>query len=159
MRYGQPRAACLEDGPYPQDHAFWGYAVTVDTNMNILVVDDYATMTMLVRNLLRSIGLQNIDEARDGSSALEKIEETQYHLIISDWNMKPMSGIDLLKTLRAQGNDVPFIMVTAENLTENVLEAKAAGVSGYITKPFNAETLRKRITGIFGPFETPSAAP
>jgi len=129
--------------------------VTVDLDMNILVVDDFFTMTMLVRNLLRSLGFKNVDEARDGSSALEKIAERPYALVISDWNMKPMSGIDLLKTLRAQGNDVPFIMVTAENTTANVLEAKAAGVSGYITKPFNAQTLRKRISGVFGPFEEP----
>ncbi|MBI1214764.1 MAG: response regulator [Alphaproteobacteria bacterium] len=129
--------------------------MTVDLEMKILVIDDYYTMTMLVRGLLFSIGFRYVDEARDGASALEKLAETRYDLVISDWNMKPMSGIDLLKSLRAQGNEVPFIMVTAENTTENVLEAKAAGVSGYITKPFNAETLKKRISGVFGGFPEP----
>lgn len=127
--------------------------MAVDLDMNILVVDDYFTMTMLVRNLLRSLGFHNIDEARDGASALEKIAQQPYALIISDWNMKPMTGIDLLKTLRAQGNEVPFIMITAENLTENVVEAKAAGVNGYITKPFNAKTLKTRISAVFGAFD------
>ncbi|MDE1151964.1 MAG: response regulator [Micavibrio sp.] len=121
-------------------------------NMQILVIDDFQTMTALVRNLLRSIGFTNIDEARDGSSALEKIAEKNFDLIISDWNMKPMAGIDLLRTLRTRGNPVPFIMITAENLTENVLEAKAAGVTGYITKPFNAHTLKARIAAVFGEF-------
>jgi len=121
-------------------------------NMQILVIDDFQTMTALVRNLLRSIGFTNIDEARDGSSALEKIAAQHYDLIISDWNMKPMAGIDLLRALRQGGNLVPFIMITAENLTENVLEAKAAGVTGYITKPFNAHTLKTRIAAVFGEF-------
>lgn len=128
------------------------FTVPIDMNMQILVIDDFQTMTALVRNLLRSIGFTNIDEARDGSSALEKIAEKNFDLIISDWNMKPMAGIDLLRTLRTRGNPVPFIMITAENLTENVLEAKAAGVTGYITKPFNAHTLKARIAAVFGEF-------
>lgn len=121
-------------------------------SISILVIDDYQTMTMLMRNLLRSLGFSDIEEARDGASALEKIAAKHFDLIISDWNMKPMDGINLLKELRAQGNEVPFIMVTAENMIENVLEAKGAGVTGYITKPFNAGTLKARIGSIFGEF-------
>lgn len=124
----------------------------VDLNMHILVIDDFPTMTMLVRNILRNIGFINIEEARDGSHAMEKIAGQKYDLIISDWNMKPMAGIDLLRELREGGSSVPFIMITAENMTENVLEAKNAGVTAYITKPFNAQILRARIASIFGEF-------
>lgn len=121
-------------------------------SINILVIDDYQTMTMLMRNLLRSLGFANIEEARDGTMALEKMAEKNFDLIISDWNMKPMDGINLLRELRARGNAVPFIMVTAENMIESVLEAKGAGVTSYITKPFNAGTLKSRISSIFGEF-------
>ena len=120
--------------------------------MHILVIDDFPTMTMLVRNILRNIGFINIEEARDGSHAMEKIAGQKYDLIISDWNMKPMAGIDLLRELREGGSSVPFIMITAENMTENVLEAKNAGVTAYITKPFNAQIVRARIASIFGEF-------
>lgn len=124
----------------------------VNMEMNILVVDDYYTMTQLVRNLLKSLGFHKIDEARDGSSALALMAERQYDLVISDWNMKPMTGIELLRTLRASGNKVPFILVTAENAVENVIEAKQAGVSGYLMKPFNAGSLKSRLVAIFGAF-------
>lgn len=126
--------------------------MTVNMDMHILVVDDYYTMTQLVRNLLKSLGFHKIDEARDGTSALQKMAESQYDLVISDWNMKPMTGIDFLRALRAGGDRVPFILVTAENAVENVVEAKAAGVSAYITKPFNAQTLKSRLVLIFGDF-------
>jgi len=126
--------------------------VPFSKEIRILVVDDYYTMTQLVRNLLKTLGFHKIDEARDGKSALEKMAEVKYDLVISDWNMKPMTGIEFLKTLRASGNKVPFILVTAENSPVNVEEAKQAGVNGYITKPFNAITLKARLVGVFGDF-------
>lgn len=124
----------------------------VDKNMSILVVDDFQTMTQLMRYLLLSLGFKNVDEARDGRSALAKMAEKQYNLVISDWNMQPMSGIDFLKYLRAQGNTVPFILVTAENKTENVIEAKQAGVNNYIIKPYNAVTLKSKLVSVLGEF-------
>lgn len=124
----------------------------VNKEISILVVDDYYTMTQLVRNLLKSLGFHKIDEARDGKAALEKMAGVKYDLVISDWNMKPMTGIEFLKTLRSSGNNVPFILVTAENNVVNINEAKEAGVSGYITKPFNALTLKSRLVAVFGEF-------
>jgi len=126
--------------------------VPVSKDISILVVDDYYTMTQLVRNLLKSLGFYKIDEARDGKSALEKMAAVKYDLVISDWNMKPMTGIEFLKALRTSGNNVPFILVTAENSPVNVEEARQAGVSGYITKPFNALTLKARLVAVFGDF-------
>jgi len=113
----------------------------------VLVVDDYSTMRRIMRNLLGQIGFQNIDEAEDGASALKKLREKNFDLVISDWNMVPMSGLDLLRELRGdtQLRDMPFIMVTAANETKDVIAAKAAGVNYYIVKPFTAETLRKKI--------------
>jgi two-component system chemotaxis response regulator CheY len=124
----------------------------MDKGMNILVVDDYATMTKIIRNLLKQIGFSNIDEARDGSSALDLMRERQYGLVISDWNMEPMSGLELLREVRADEHlkGTPFIMVTAESKTDNVIVAKQAGVSNYIVKPFNAETLKNKIASVFG---------
>ena len=127
---------------------------TVDKSMNILIVDDYKTMLKIVGNLLRQLGFSNIDEATDGSMALEMFGQKNYGLIISDWNMEPMSGLDLLKQIRAGANNnkVPFIMVTAESKTENVIVAKQAGVSNYIVKPFNAETLKTKLSSVLGEF-------
>lgn len=124
-----------------------------DMNMRVLVVDDYSTMRRIVRNLLQQIGFNNIDEATDGSSALAKLRESQFGMIISDWNMEPMSGLQLLQEVRADMKlkDLPFIMVTAESKTENVVTAKQAGVSNYIVKPFNAATLKQKIEGALGP--------
>jgi two-component system, chemotaxis family, chemotaxis protein CheY len=126
----------------------------VDMNINILIVDDYKTMLRIVRSLLNQIGFNNIDEATDGAMALEKIKEKKYELVISDWNMEPMTGLELLKNIRANDKtkDVPFIMVTAESKTDNVIEAKEAGVSNYIVKPFNAETLRDKLASVLGDF-------
>lgn len=124
----------------------------IDKNISILVVDDFQTMTQLMRYLLLTLGFKNVDEARDGGTALTKMSEKEYGLVISDWNMEPVSGLDLLKHLRAQGNEVPFIMVTAENKTENVVEAKQAGVTNYIVKPYNAVTLRNKLISVFGEF-------
>lgn len=126
--------------------------MTVDKNMNVLVVDDYQTMIRIIKNLLKQLGFNNIDEATDGQSALAKIGEKSYGLIISDWNMEPMTGLDLLKSVRGAGNKVPFIMVTAESKTENVIAAKEAGVNNYIVKPFNADTLKQKLSAVLGEF-------
>ncbi len=116
-------------------------------NMPILIVDDYKTMLKIIRNLLRQLGFSNVDEAMDGSAALQKIRSKNYGLIISDWNMEPMSGLNLLKEVRldAKVKDVPFIMVTAESKSENIIAAKDAGVSNYIVKPFTAAILKSKI--------------
>jgi two-component system chemotaxis response regulator CheY len=120
--------------------------------MNVLVVDDYATMRRIVRSLLQQVGIANIAEAADGSAALGKLREEMFDLIISDWNMEPMTGLQLLKEVRADNrlSKLPFIMVTAETKTENVVAAKAAGVSNYIVKPFNAATLKQKIEDVVG---------
>jgi two-component system chemotaxis response regulator CheY len=120
--------------------------------MNVLVVDDYQTMIRIIRNLLKQLGFNNVDEATDGKAALDKIADKQYGLIISDWNMEPMTGLDLLKEVRGKGNKVPFIMITAESKTENVLAAREAGVNNYIVKPFNADTLKSKIASVLGEF-------
>lgn len=124
----------------------------MDLNMNVLIVDDYKTMLRIVRNLLTQIGFKNIDEATDGKMALSKITQKKYGLVISDWNMEPMTGLDLLKQVRSNDNlkSIPFIMVTAESKPENVVAAKQAGVNNYIVKPFNAETLKGKIASVFG---------
>ncbi len=116
-------------------------------NVPILIVDDYKTMLKIIRNLLKQLGFSNVDEAMDGSAALQKIRSKNYGLIISDWNMEPMSGLQLLKEVRldAKAKDVPFIMVTAESKSENIIAAKDAGVSNYIVKPFTAATLKSKI--------------
>ena len=128
--------------------------MAVDLNMPILVVDDYKTMLRIIGNLLKQIGFSQIDEATDGATALAKLRDKDYGLIISDWNMEPMTGLQLLKEVRADGrlSKTPFIMITAESKTENVVAAKAAGVTNYIVKPFNAETLKQKISAVFGGF-------
>src|SRR5262245_10468963 len=115
--------------------------------MKVLVVDDYSTMRRIIRNLLTQIGYTEIDEAADGNEALAKLRQVHYGLIISDWNMEPMTGYDLLKQVRADDKlkATPFIMVTAESKTDNVVAAKQAGVDNYIVKPFNAATLQQKI--------------
>jgi two-component system chemotaxis response regulator CheY len=125
--------------------------MAVDLFMPILVVDDYNTMVRIIRNLLRQLGFQDIDAAPDGSAALAKLRSRKYGLVISDWNMEPMTGYELLKQMRAdpQLNTTPFIMVTAESKTENVIAAKQAGVNNYIVKPFNADTLKTKIDAVF----------
>ncbi len=123
--------------------------------MNVLIVDDYNTMLRIIKNLLKQLGFNNVDEATDGSAALTKVQGKTYGLIISDWNMEPMTGLDLLKEIRTSDKpykDVPFIMITAESKTENVIAAKQAGVNNYIVKPFNAETLKTKITAVLGEF-------
>jgi two-component system, chemotaxis family, chemotaxis protein CheY len=122
-----------------------------DLSMPILVVDDYSTMIRIIRNLLKQLGFENVDDANDGSAALAKMQGKQYGLIISDWNMEPMTGYDLLREVRANPalSKTPFIMITAESKTENVIAAKKAGVSNYIVKPFNAATLRTKMEAVF----------
>ena len=124
--------------------------MSFDRNMKVLVVDDYKTMTRIIRNLLKQIDVNDSDEASDGVEALAKLRAGTFDLVISDWNMQPMTGLDLLKEVRADSRlkQTPFIMVTAESKTENVVAAKQAGVSNYIVKPFNAETLRDKIAKV-----------
>ncbi|MGF1612236.1 MAG: response regulator [Kiloniellales bacterium] len=126
----------------------------IDMNMPVLIVDDYKTMLRIIRNLLKQLGFHNVDEATDGAAALQKLRDKQYGLIISDWNMEPMSGLQLLQEVRSDQNlkALPFIMITAESKTENVLAAKEAGVSNYIVKPFNAATLKTKLTSVIGNF-------
>jgi two-component system chemotaxis response regulator CheY len=130
--------------------------MAVDHTMPILVVDDYNTMVRIIRNLLRQLGFENIDDASDGSTALAKMQARKYGLVISDWNMEPMTGYELLRHVRADPAlaQTPFIMVTAESKTDNVIAAKKAGVDNYIVKPFNAQTLQHKITAVF-PDEPP----
>jgi two-component system chemotaxis response regulator CheY len=125
--------------------------MAVDLWMQVLVVDDSNTMIRIIRNLLKQIGFQDIDDATDGSAALARMREKRYGLVISDWNMEPMTGYELLKEVRADPglSKTPFIMVTAESKTENVIAAKKAGVNNYIVKPFNAQTLQSKIEAVF----------
>jgi two-component system chemotaxis response regulator CheY len=120
--------------------------------MPVLIVDDYKTMIRIIRNLLKQLGFANVDEAGDGSAALDMMRQKDYGLVISDWNMEPMTGYELLREVRADDrlSRTPFIMVTAESKTDNVIAAKKAGVNNYIVKPFNAATLKAKIDAIFG---------
>jgi two-component system chemotaxis response regulator CheY len=122
-----------------------------DLSMPILVVDDYNTMIRIIRNLLKQIGFENVDDASDGSAALARMQSRKYALVISDWNMEPMTGYDLLREVRGSPelSQTPFIMITAESKTENVIAAKKAGVSNYIVKPFNAATLKTKMEAVF----------
>jgi two-component system chemotaxis response regulator CheY len=125
--------------------------MAIDHAMPVLVVDDYSTMIRIIRNLLRQLGFENVDDASDGTAALAKMRDRRYGLVISDWNMEPMTGYELLKQVRATPEfaRTPFIMVTAEAKTENVIAAKKAGVNNYIVKPFNAQTLKTKIETVF----------
>ncbi len=122
----------------------------MDKNMKILVVDDFATMRKVVRNLLKQVGYENISEAEDGAIALRILKSQKVDFVISDWNMPNMNGLELLKAVRADGDlaKTPFLMVTAEALQENVIAAVKAGVSNYIVKPFTAEVLNEKIKKI-----------
>ena len=125
--------------------------MAINHSMPVLVVDDYKTMIRIIRNLLKQLGFSNVDEASDGSAALDMMRQKQYGLVISDWNMEPMTGFELLREVRADDalSRTPFIMVTAESKTENVIAAKKAGVNNYIVKPFNAQTLKTKIDAVF----------
>jgi two-component system chemotaxis response regulator CheY len=126
--------------------------MAVDLSIPVLVVDDYKTMVRIIRNLLKQLGFSDVDDAADGTEALGKMKQRKYGLIISDWNMEPMTGYELLKEVRTDEclARTPFIMVTAESKTENVIAAKKAGVNNYIVKPFNAATLKSKIDAVFG---------
>lgn len=119
--------------------------------MPVLVDDDYKTMVRIIRNLLKQLGFADVDEANDGNAALGMMREKDYGLVISDWNMEPMTGFELLREIRADNHlsRMPFIMVTAESKTDNVVTAKKAGVNNYIVKPFNAATLKSKIDAVF----------
>ncbi len=128
--------------------------MAVDMNMKVLIVDDYKTMLRILGNLLKQLKFSNIEDAMDGSEALRKLRVDNFGLVISDWNMEPMTGIELLREVRADEKlkHLPFIMITAESKSENVIAAKEAGVSNYIVKPFNAETLKGKMVSVLGDF-------
>lgn len=122
-----------------------------DKNMRFLVVDDFSTMRRIVRNLLKELGFTNVDEAEDGQVALHKLKTQHFDFVVSDWNMPNMTGIELLRAVRAepQLKGLPFMMITAEAKRENIIEAAMAGASGYIVKPFTAATLEEKMNKIF----------
>ena len=126
--------------------------MALDIGLPILVVDDYQTMVRIIRNLLKQLGFEDVDDASDGASALAKLRQRRYGLVISDWNMEPMTGYELLQRVRGDADlkETPFIMVTAESKTDNVVAAKKAGVNNYIVKPFNAQTLWTKIEAVCG---------
>jgi two-component system chemotaxis response regulator CheY len=119
--------------------------------MKFLVVDDFSTMRRIVRNLLKELGFTNVDEAEDGVVALQKLKSEQFDFVVSDWNMPNMTGIDLLKSIRADAalKHLPVLMVTAEAKKENIIEAAKAGANGYVVKPFTAATLDEKLNKIF----------
>ncbi len=125
--------------------------MAIDYNMRVLIVDDFATMRRIVKNILSQLGFKNFIEADDGSTAWEILQKEPVDFIVSDWNMPKMAGIDLLKKVRADDRfkDLPFLMVTAEAQKENIVEAVKARVSNYIVKPFTPETLSEKIEKIF----------
>ncbi|MGL4515229.1 MAG: chemotaxis response regulator CheY [Shewanella sp.] len=122
-----------------------------DQNMRFLVVDDFSTMRRIVRNLLKELGFTNVDEAEDGQVALHKLKNGQFEFVVTDWNMPNMTGIELLRAIRAdaQLKHLPVLMVTAEAKKENIIEAATAGASGYVVKPFTAATLDEKLKKIF----------
>jgi two-component system chemotaxis response regulator CheY len=126
--------------------------MAVDKSTPILIVDDYRTMIRIIRNLLTQLGFDNLDEAPDGRAALAKLKERRFGLVISDWNMEPMSGIELLQRMRADPElaALPFLMITAQNRDDRVALAHEAGVNGYVVKPFNADTLGEQIARAMG---------
>ncbi len=123
----------------------------MNLNMKILIVDDFSTMRRIIKNILRQLGFTNVQEADDGVTAWPKIQSEPFDLIVTDWNMPKMSGLELLKAIRSDENlkDLPVLMVTAEALKENIIEAVKAGVSNYVVKPFTAETLQEKLQKIF----------
>lgn len=127
----------------------------MDKSIKILVVDDFATMRKVIRNLLKQVGYENIVEAEDGVLALRTLKSQKIDLVISDWNMPNMTGLDLLKAVRADEDlkTTAFLMVTAEALQDNVIAAVKAGVNNYIVKPFTAEVLNEKITKILEKIE------
>ena len=123
----------------------------VDTQLKFLVVDDFSTMRRIVRNLLKELGFCNVHEAGDGIAALVQLRSSNFDFVVSDWSMPHMSGLDLLREIRADGNlkHLPVLMVTAEAKKENIISAAEAGASGYVVKPFTAVTLEQKLNKIF----------
>ena len=126
--------------------------MSMDTSIKVLVVDDFATMRRIVKGVLRQLGFGNVIEAEDGAAALNELKKEKIGLIVSDWNMPNMTGLDLLKAVRGDGElkGIPFIMVTAEGQKENVVEAVKAGVSNYVVKPFTPETFGEKLQKVLG---------
>ncbi|ASY77721.1 MULTISPECIES: chemotaxis response regulator CheY [Pectobacterium] len=122
-----------------------------DKELRFLVVDDFSTMRRIVRNLLKELGFNNVEEAEDGADALNKLRSSTFDFVISDWNMPNMDGLELLQTIRADGalSSLPVLMVTAEAKKENIIAAAQAGASGYVVKPFTAATLEEKLSKIF----------
>lgn len=123
----------------------------MNTNLNVLVVDDFPTMRRIVINLLKQLGFQRINEAQDGLDAWNMMQETAIDFVVTDWNMPKMNGMELLKTIRSDSkySSIPVLMVTAEAEKENIVQAIQAGVSNYIVKPFTAEILKEKLEKIF----------
>jgi two-component system chemotaxis response regulator CheY len=130
-----------------------------DSSVRFLVVDDFSTMRRIVRNLLKELGYTNTDEAEDGQVALTRLKSQQYDFVVSDWNMPNMTGIELLKSIRAEPTlkHLPVLMITAEARKENIIEAAQNGANGYIVKPFTAATLDEKLTKIFKTLEQKAA--
>lgn len=122
-----------------------------DKNIKFLVVDDFSTMRRIIRNLLKELEFTNVDEAEDGVAALNKLHSNHFDFVVSDWNMPNMTGIELLRVIRADAalKHLPVLMVTAEAKKENIIEAAKAGASGYIVKPFTAAVLEEKLNKIF----------
>jgi len=121
------------------------------SDASILVVDDFATMRRIIKNILKQLGYTNVDEADDGVSALSRLKTGRFDFVVTDWNMPNMSGLDLIKAIRADANlkGIPILMVTAEARKENIIEAVKAGVNNYVVKPFTADVLKDKISKIF----------
>jgi len=119
--------------------------------MQILVVDDFSTMRRIVKNVLRELGFSNLKEAEDGAPALQMLKTTKIDFVVTDWNMPGMTGLELLKAIRADEKlkTIPVLMVTAEAKREQIIEAAQAGVNGYVVKPFTAQTLKVKMEKVF----------
>jgi two-component system chemotaxis response regulator CheY len=126
--------------------------LTADLSMNVLLVDDYRSMTRILRRLMENLGFSNIDEAADGAAALRLIGDRAYGVILSDWQMAPMDGMQLLKAIRAGGRNkaTPFVMVTSKSKVEDIKAARAAGASNYIVKPFDEASLKRKLVAVLG---------
>jgi two-component system chemotaxis response regulator CheY len=126
--------------------------MAADKSMNVLVVDDYKSMVRIVRGMLNQLGFVNVDDAPDGAAAMALLKEKNYGLVLSDWNMQPVTGLELLKQVRAEERTkkTPFVMVTAEAKVENVIAARQAGVNNYVIKPFTLAVLKQKLTSVVG---------
>jgi two-component system chemotaxis response regulator CheY len=130
----------------------YGSVDMADENMKILVADDFSTMRRIIRNILKQLGFKNVEEVEDGAVALERLLQEDFDFVITDWNMPKMTGLDLLKAIRANEKlkDIKVLLVTAESDKENIIQAAQAGVNDYVVKPFTADVLQAKIKNIFG---------